>query len=196
MGGRLFDPARAARLEDPERRRWLPPDAVLARLGVGPGATVADVGAGTGYFALPIARWIEAGGGRVVAIDLQPAMLELLTAKLESPGGPPNVDPVVAAADALPLAERACDAVLLAHLWHEIDDPAAVVAEAGRVLREGGRLAVLDWRPDVERPPGPPLDHRLPADSARAALDRAGWEVEPTVGVGPFGWLVAAVRRS
>lgn len=191
MSDRLFDPAKADKLEDPERVRWLPPAEVLAAIAPAGGAVIADVGAGTGYFALPLARAVGPAG-RVVAVDLQPVMLERLAAKLTGGEAPGNVAPLVGRAAALPLADRSCDALLLANLWHEFDDPAAVAREARRVVWPGGRLVVLDWRPDVDRPPGPPIDHRIAPDACRAILDGAGWTTRPTRGIGPFSWLVIA----
>ncbi len=91
---RVFKPSEAHRLEDPERRVWLPPEEVLCRLRLHAAATVADIGAGTGYFALPLAKHVQ----RVMAVDMQPEMLQLLREKLAQPGAPNNVDLVQGAA--------------------------------------------------------------------------------------------------
>lgn len=190
MNDRRFDPAKADKLEDPQRSHWLPPGAVLARMEIEPGWTVADVGAGTGYFARPLARAVGPEG-RVVALDAQPEMLARLLVELAEAGGPEGIEPVLAEADALPLAEDACDAALLANLWHELDDAVAVARELRRAVRPGGRVAILDWRP-VEPPPGPPLDHRVEPDSARDALATAGWVPSAPYRVGPYAWLLVA----
>ncbi len=76
---RTFNPARAERLDEPSRREWLPPDTVIAALRLDPGMDVADVGAGTGYFAIPIAETIRPG--ICYAVDFEPQMLELLRAR-------------------------------------------------------------------------------------------------------------------
>lgn len=190
MSDRRFDPAKADKLEDPQRTHWLPPGAVMARMEVEPGWTVADVGAGTGFFARPLARAVGSGG-RVVAIDAQREMLARLLVTLAEAGGSERIDPVLAEADALPLADDACDGALLAHLWHELDDPVGVAREARRIVRPGGRVAILDWQP-VEPPPGPPFDHRVGPESARDALATAGWVPSAPSRVGPYAWLVVA----
>src|SRR5689334_18193385 len=99
---KLFDPASAHKLEDPERLTWMPPDEVVALLGISRGIDVADIGAGTGYFALPIA--VAAAPGRVFAVDLQPEMLKLLDQKLGAPEAPDNIQLVEGDASATTLA--------------------------------------------------------------------------------------------
>src|SRR5579883_2360045 len=79
---RMFRHAHAHKLDDPERERWLPTADVVQQLGLQPGMHVADIGAGTGYFAIPMARAVSPGG-RVFAVDVQPEMLDLLRARLE-----------------------------------------------------------------------------------------------------------------
>jgi precorrin-6B methylase 2 len=81
MHDRVFKHTEAHKLEDPERLRWLPPAEVISHLRLLPGMKIADIGAGTGYFSIPIARAVG-DGGRVPAADLQPEMLELLRQKL------------------------------------------------------------------------------------------------------------------
>ncbi|MBW3660894.1 MAG: methyltransferase domain-containing protein [Gemmatimonadetes bacterium] len=190
MGERLFDPVKSDKLEDPQRVHWLPSSAVLGRMGVERGWTIADVGAGTGYFARPLA---EAVGpeGRVLAIDVQREMLARLLVKLAETEAPSNILPLPGDADALPIADDACDALLLANLWHELENGPKVAREARRVVRPGGRMAVLDWEP-VEPPPGPPLDHRVSADAARDVLAAAGWVPSAPSRVGPYSWLLLA----
>lgn len=77
----------------------------------------------------------------------------------------------------------------LANLWHEIEDRDAVLLEVRRVLGRGGRIAVLDWRPDVEPLAGPPLLHRIaPADAVGEML-LAGFEQIESGDVGKFSWM-------
>ena len=82
MHDRRFPASQAERLDNPERLLWLPPGDVLAALGVQIGATVADVGAGTGYFALPLSSAVGAAG-KVYAVDGQSEMLAWIKGKLD-----------------------------------------------------------------------------------------------------------------
>lgn len=167
---------------------WLPPAEVIAALAIRPGETIADIGAGTGYFALPMAA--AAGPhGKVFAVDAQQEMLAHLRQKL-SDGGIQNIELVHAEADSTSLDDSTCSLVLLANVWHEFDDHAAVLREAKRVLKAGGRIAILDWRPDVEREAGPPLDHRISASNAVRDLELAGFARTAHTNAGKYSWLV------
>jgi len=191
MHDRVFDPSQVHKLEAKERFLWLPPGEILGWLELRPGMIVADIGAGTGYFAIPIARAI-APGGRVFAVDLQPELLGVLRGKLAQPEAPANVVPLGGTASATGLADDSCDMALLANVWHELDDHAAALAELARILKPRGRIAVVDWRPDVERPPGPPLDHRLPAREVQQFLKDHGKRVDTVRSVGQYSYLVLA----
>jgi ubiquinone/menaquinone biosynthesis C-methylase UbiE len=187
---RMFSHENASRLDSPERLVWLPPDEVLNHLEIEPGMTVADIGAGTGYFALPIADRVAARG-RVHAVDMQPEMLALLEQKMP-PGTP--IDLVRGTAEATGLPDATQDLVFCANVWHEIDDRNAALAEMARVLRSEGRVAIVDWRPDCESPPGPPTDHRLSAADVGEQLRRSGWRAIAQRNVGAHSYLVTAVR--
>jgi ubiquinone/menaquinone biosynthesis C-methylase UbiE len=192
---RTFNPAAAGKLEDPERRRWLPPDEVVRKLAVSSGMCVADVGAGTGYFSLPLAAAVGTRG-RVISVDPQPEMLSLLERKLASPGAPLNVELVSGTAISTGLPDAACDLVFLANVWHELDALTEVLDESRRILREGGLVAILDWRTDVERPPGPPIEHRVAMDSVVALLSADGWTQVSACLTGHYTYLVTGIRRS
>jgi ubiquinone/menaquinone biosynthesis C-methylase UbiE len=183
-----FSASQAHRLDDPARIEWLPPDEVITSIAAWPGETVADVGAGTGYFALPLARAVGPTG-KIYAVDSQAEMLGHLLEKL-GPSIPAPVELVHAEADRTGLPESSCDLWLLANLWHELDDCAAAVCEAHRALRPGGRIAILDWRPDVERVAGPPLEHRLAPAHAIEHLRAAGFAAIAESTVGLYSWLV------
>lgn len=181
----------AERLEKPERLQWLPPDEVLASLPLQPGMTVADIGAGTGYFSLPIAKAIGAKG-KVFAVDIQHEMLTLLRHKLDRPDAPRNVELVHGEAQATTLENQSCDLIFLANVWHELPNHNAALQEINRVRKLGATLAVLDWRPDVEQPPGPPLEHRIAAAVVRQDLETHGLKCEQSFNIGLFSYMVLA----
>lgn len=189
MHERRFHPSQMHRLEDPDRLRWLPPAEVLAALGLQPGWSVADIGAGTGYFTLPIASAVGPSG-RVFAVDVSPEMLERLHVRLAE-AGILHVERIQAEASATHLPTASCHCVFLANVWHEFDDHPAVLAEARRILRPAGRIALLDWRPDVEREQGPPLEHRIAPKAARHSLEQAGFSVAQPATLFPFSWLLS-----
>ncbi len=192
MHDKVFSHHDAHKLDDPERLAWLPPADVIDALGLAAGMTVADIGAGTGYFAFPLARAVGAAG-KVWAIDLQPEMLDKLRAKLLKDAAP-NVELVLGDATATSLGSRCADVVLMANLFHELPDVPAALRESARILRAKGRLAIVDWRPDVERPPGPPIEHRVALARVAEELSANGWSVAHRANVGRYSYLVVATR--
>ncbi len=127
---------------------------------------------------------------------MQPEMLGKLRENLTSPNAPQNIELIEGDAAATTLGNESCDLVLMANLWHELDDHAASVREAARILREGGRLAILDWRPDVACPPGPPLTYRISAEQVEHFLKAQGWSIECAGYIGRYSYLVIATAPS
>jgi ubiquinone/menaquinone biosynthesis C-methylase UbiE len=193
MNERRFNSAHAHRLDDPSRRAWLPAAEVLAAMALHSGETIADVGAGTGYFSLPLAQAVGSQG-RVYAVDAQKEMLSLLRQKLDE-FTLPIVELIHAEADNTGLPGSCCDLVFAANVWHEFDDHAAVLLESARVLKADGRIAILDWRTDVLPEHGPPLEHRLDWFYTVDALRSSGFQKVATSNVGLYSWLVLGERK-
>jgi ubiquinone/menaquinone biosynthesis C-methylase UbiE len=188
MNDKRFNPSLAHRLDDPARLLWLPPDEVIATLRLRPDELVADIGAGTGYFTLPLSR-VLGPKGKVWAVDAQEEMLSLLKEKLDLLGVS-NVKPVCAEGDRTGIPNATCTVAFLANVWHEFEDRTAVLRESQRILSPGGRVAILDWRTDVDPAHGPPLAHRIaPADAVKE-MRLAGFEQLSFAEVGRYSWLV------
>jgi ubiquinone/menaquinone biosynthesis C-methylase UbiE len=188
MHNRRFPAAEAHRLDLPARRIWLPPADVLGAMAVHSGQTVADVGAGTGYFSLPLAD-VVGSQGKVYAVDAQNEMLLLLRQKLDE-ATISNVELIHAEAVNTSLPQSSCDLFFAANVWHEFEDHAAVLKEAARVLKVGGQIAILDWRTDAPPEPGPPVAHRLHSSNAVDALCSGGFQNIAVARVGSYSWLV------
>lgn len=178
----------AHRLDDPARKLWLPPGEVVGDLNLRAAESVADVGAGTGYFALPIAHALGSRG-KVYAVDAQNEMLALLMKKARQ-SGIANIVPIHATAESTGLPSSSCDHYFLALVWHELDNHQRSAQEARRVLKTGGKVAILDWRPDVEPEQGPPLAHRFPPSHAMEHLRTSGFHAVRHTEIGPYSWLV------
>lgn len=191
MSERLFKPQDAHKLEDPQRQIWLPVADVVQALAVRPGMRIADVGAGTGYFAIPMAHAVGPGG-KVFAVDLQTEMLDLLRQKLRAADAPRNLELVQGEASRTTLASRSVEVLLIANVWHELENHAAALQEAARILAPGGTLALLDWRADLSPPPGPPPDHRLAAEDVLQYLRKNHWTVEPATNLGRYSYFLTA----
>lgn len=190
MNELTFKPSAAHKLDDPERLKWLPPDEILADADLRPGMVVADIGAGTGYFTIPMARAVG-DSGRVYAVELQPEMVELLEARLAATDAPTNIEPVAADAVRTTIPDASCDLVFLANLWHELEDHAAALREFERILKPGGRLVLIDWRHDAARPPGPPPEHRVPMCDTIRILEYE-WELYHFGEAGMYSYILVA----
>ncbi len=191
MHDRRFNPAEAHKLEDPERLKFMPPGEVLSFMDLKPGMRVADIGAGTGYFTLPMAEAV-APDGKVMAVDVSHEMLMKLGAKIANHHYRVFLFEGDASRTGLP--DDSCDRVLIANVWHELDDQVAALREAERILRENGNLVIVDWRPNVTRPPGPPLEHRIAPEQVATTFAANGWTVEQSANVGEYSYVVVAHR--
>lgn len=191
-GGHKFEVAHRAHLDSEERRSYLDAPAILRGFRLRAGMRVADVGAGTGFFALPAAELVGRAG-RVFAVDLSPEMLEDLQAKIR-PRPIANVEAVRSTEDRIPLPDRSVDFVLMACVLHELDGPGTLL-EARRILATRGRLGIVDWKKE-DMPFGPPKAHRLDVSEARTVLADAGFKPTRAVDVGAYHYGIEARIRS
>lgn len=191
MHDKRFDPSQAHKLEDPERLTWMPPQEIVQALDIAQGMTVADIGAGTGYFAIPMARAVGTQG-KVLAVDVSEQMLQYLREKLSQPDGPKNIELSEAEATSSGLSTASCDLVFYGNVWHEIEDHLQALREASRLLRPEGRIAILDWSPDATRPPGPPIEHRIARLAVEKMVRDNAWPVLTSQAIGVYSYLVIA----
>lgn len=158
--------------DDPGRDAWQKPDEVLHALGILPGMTVADLGAGTGYFSVHLARAVG-DKGRVLAIDIEPKLVAYMKERATK-ARLAQLVPVLALADDPKLPARGVDLVLIVDTWHHIDDRLHYLAKLAAGLKAGGRVAVVDFKKG-DFPVGPPDAHKLTADAVTAEFLAAGW---------------------
>jgi len=190
---REFDPKRMDRLLSPERYQSQNPEKVLEALGVQAGMTVADIGAGPGFYTLPAAKLVGPQG-KLIALDIEPRMLERLHQRADE-AGLCNVETLVAQEQRLPLADAVVDVVLVANVLHEVRDKAVLLREVERVLRPGGTLGVVEWR-KVEMEQGPSFAIRISREQLVEALQATGFtEIEPFP-VGPYHYGLKASKRA
>lgn len=189
---RRFDPKSVDKLEAPDRGRQFPVDAILNAAGVCGMLNVADIGAGSGYFTLPIGRRVAPG--KVFAVDPSPELLEVIRGKLAADGDPDNVELVEGEDSATGLAGESCDLIFLSAVWHEIDDHAAALREFSRIAAPNAKLAIVDWSPEASRPPGPPREHRIAAAEVERTLEEGGWGVVKSDVVTAWTYIVVGQR--
>jgi ubiquinone/menaquinone biosynthesis C-methylase UbiE len=179
----------AKRFDDPARDAWQHPDDVVRALELGPAMTVADIGAGTGYFAVRLARAVPRG--QVIATDLEPDMLRYLEERARREQLP-NLHVATATATTSGLAPSSVDAILVVHVWHHLADKAAYARDLAAALRPGGKLIVVDFKLDATR--GPPANLRVAPDQLVADLRSAGLIATVSPIAIPDQYLVEARR--
>lgn len=178
-----------ALLESPDRNATQDPTHLWRRVGLRPGDTVVDVGAGAGFFSFP-ASPIVGPTGRVYAIDVSPDLVDLVGERA-SVAGITNLTALLSTAKRIPLEDGIADVTLLANVLHGI--PAATVAEAIRLLRPGGRFVNVDWKKEPT-PSGPPVQHRLSKTEASEALESYGLVRRDSFELGPYHYVLVFER--
>lgn len=168
-GPRFDDPEKWAKsFDSPERAAWQKPDEVVKALALKPDARVADIGAGTGYFAVRLARAVPQGS--VLAVDLEPRMVAWLSQRAQSLGLA-NMRSVQGAATSPNLPEPV-DLALFVNVYHHIDARPAYFAKLAASLRPGGRVAIIDQNETAEG--GPPRHMRVTVEQIDGEMQQAG----------------------
>lgn len=173
--------------ESADRAAWQKPSEIPAALGLKEGMTVADIGAGTGYFERHFAQAVGPAG-RVYAADIEPKMVEYMKARAVREKTP-QVIPVLAAADDPRLPDAALDRIFICNTWHHIGDRVEYLERLRRALRGGGRLAIVDFH-KRDLPVGPPTEHKLSREEIVAELAEAGWSLAGESDLLPYQYLL------
>jgi len=170
--------------DDPERDAWQKPHQVIEALALEPDAVIADIGAGTGYFAARLANMLPRA--TVYAVDVEPAMVKYLGERAKREGLS-NLKPLAASPGDAKLPARV-DLVLLVDVYHHVEDRSQYFQKLAASLKTGGRLAVIDFKLDA--PQGPPRPSRVPPDQVAAELDKAGYRLVAAHGFLPYQYFL------
>lgn len=195
VGMSLLAQSRTA--EEGRREQWQKVDEIFAVMGIRPGATVADVGAGDGFFTSRLARAVGSNG-RVFAVDIDDAALERLRRRLQE-DGIQNVTVVKGTPDDPKLPEHVLDAALIVNAYHEMQQHQAILSKLRRALKPEGRLVIVEpvrdsrrGRPRADQARDHEIDPEFVLHDARTAGFRIVGLQDPfTVRASDIEWLMA-----
>lgn len=154
-------------LDRPEREEEEGLSRLITVLGLEPGMTVADIGAGSGTLTLPMARKVGPTG-KALAVDIQPEMLEIVRSRAQK-AGLKNVQTILGATTDPKVPDGTADLMLLVDVYHEFDKPYEMTAAMVRGLKKGGRLVLVEYRAEDPNVPIKPL-HKMSERQARKEM--------------------------
>jgi predicted methyltransferase len=196
--GRLFGTQDLGLLEAPDREQWQKPDQIMDAIGVAEGSKVAELGAAGGWFTLQLAERVGPNG-RVYAEDIQRAMLEGISRRMQSENLT-NVTTVLGTPSD-PHLPPGLDAALISDAFHEMDDPddsklvVTLLRNVAQSLKAQGRLGIVDWTPG-DGGPGPEANHRVDPKRVIKAANAAGLELIKREDFPPFVFLLVFGRAN
>jgi SAM-dependent methyltransferase len=168
------------------------PEKVLDALQIAQGATVADVGAGVGYFTWRLAKRVGPKG-KVIAVDVQQKMLDLLAENLQK-RNITNVETVLGMAGDPRLPAGAVDLALLVDVYHEFQEPEAMMRHIREALKPDGRVVLLEYRKEDPSVPILPL-HKMSVEEVRAELEPLGFRFQQTLEFLPMQHILIFAKK-
>jgi len=172
-------------LEDPSRDAWQKPHDVVMALDLKPTDVVADIGAGTGYFARRFAHH----AAKVYAVDIDAKLLAV--ARTQAPG---NLETILASPDDPHLPDQSIDVVFFCDVLHHIEHRPAYYAKLTNVLKPSGRIVVVDFYPK-DLPVGPPPSMKIAEQDVIAELRNAGFDLRKRLELLPYQYFLFFSKR-
>jgi len=192
--GHLFPPENLGLLESPDRDTWQKPEQIMDALGIAEGSTVADIGVGSGWFTVRLARRVGPNG-TVYAEDVQRQMLEATRRRITREGLR-NVQTRLGTATDPNLPAKSIDAILVVDVYPEVDDRVSFLRNLALAMRPNGRIGVVNYKTG-QGGPGPASDAnegvRVDASAVEADAKAAGLNVLSRENL-PFQYLLVLGR--
>lgn len=179
-----FDVKKADKLDNPERVKILDPEVILDKLDLTKETVLADLGCGTGFFSIPASRRVK----KVFALDIQQEMVDILTDKIKKEKIT-NIETILLEESSIPLPDISVNILLMANVFHELEDRSSLLKEVKRVLGLSGRLAIIDWK-KIEMDFGPPLQERLDEKEVIDICYENGFTNLEKSNIGPYNYLL------
>jgi ubiquinone/menaquinone biosynthesis C-methylase UbiE len=176
-------------LDRPERVKEENPDLAVQEMKLTPGMTVADIGAGTGYYSFKMAK-VVGPTGKVYANDIQQAMLDLLSKKK-----PENVTTVQGTVDDPKLPVACCDLILMVDVYHELAEPQKMLRKMREELKPDGRLVLVEYRKEDPNVPIKP-EHKMTVETAKLEVEHEGFKLDQVIESLPWQHIIIFKRAS
>ncbi|MHA6252714.1 class I SAM-dependent methyltransferase [Oceanobacillus sp. CAU 1775] len=173
MSGKRFDPSKANKLIDSKRYKLHDPNKLIEVFGVEEGEVVADLGAGNGFFTIPLGEKTKT---IVYAVDIEPKMLERLRERANE-ANVENIQYVISDLEKVNLDDHSVDKAFISLVLHEVLNLQKVLTEVKRILKTKGRVFILEWEA-LESEMGPPLHERISSSNMIEILKKQGFAVE------------------
>ncbi|MDF0728635.1 methyltransferase domain-containing protein [Cytobacillus sp. S13-E01] len=170
MVGHRFKPEKAQKLIDPKRMKLINPEQVIEMLNIQKSDIIADLGAGNGYFTIPLAKETNE---MVFAVDIEPKMLELLNERAHNERVS-NIQFIASDLENIQLKENSVNKAVVAFVMHEIPNMEKAIEEFKRIIKPNGRLVILEWEA-VDSEMGPPLHERISSDKMKNFMLENGY---------------------
>jgi len=177
----------------PGREKDEQPDKALEALDIAPGSTVADIGAGVGYFSWRLAKLVGASG-RVYANEIQPGMIEKIKKNMAE-RSITNVETVLGKADDPMLPKGALDLALMVDVYHELARPQKMLDRIRESLKPDGRLVLIEYRKEKDPLPIGVL-HAMSVDEAKAEVEPEGFRIVQVLEILPNQHILIFKRRA
>ncbi len=173
----------ASWLERPERKTQENPDLAVDLLELKPGMTVADIGAGSGYYSVLMAKKVGSTG-KVYANDIQPQMLQLIEKKKVE-----NVVTVLGVVDDPKLPKGCCDLLLMVDVYHELSEPQKMLRKMREELKPDGRLVLIEFR---KEDPNVPIkqEHKMTVAVAKLEVEAEGFKLDSVIEKLPWQHII------
>jgi ubiquinone/menaquinone biosynthesis C-methylase UbiE len=176
------------------REQWQMPVRVMDEIGVRPGMTVADVGAGDGWFTFYLAERVGSSG-RVIAEDIDAEALEMVRVRCAREKVA-NVSVVVGGAEDPKLPAGAVDLALMVNVLSAVPNPSGLLSNLAKGLKPEGRLVIIDWNPGKLYPEMPEQETRSALHQTLRQLQDADFEAVKSLGFLPTQTIWICKRRA
>jgi ubiquinone/menaquinone biosynthesis C-methylase UbiE len=188
---KVFNSKNHIKLENEERYRAIPPHDTLIQLGLRSNDNVADIGAGTGFFAVPASKIISPNV--LYAVDISATMLNFMNERILKEGIG-NIELLKMPPSVIPISNDSVTFTFCSFVVHEVPDYKAYISELLRITKPGGTVVILEWK-KTETPFGPPLSHRISKDVVTDNLDSNSIRSLEYLDIGDWFYAIKAQKK-